>query len=195
MANSMVKVSYSCNRWFLIPSSWIFSICTFVPSNNYWVQWWSVNSFVYMSNHYSRISKHHLWCPNNLKFVIDSPKLLLKFCFAENLPNPRPKFVANPITIPFLITSVLGATTISTHVVVMTTLSDWITSIPTNCFRISTTSTSYTPNEVVWTWVWQCPILWLPIGIICGAKCGMWIHFWFFALELIGWTNLSILWS
>jgi hypothetical protein len=44
---------------------------------------------------------------------IGIPKLLFKFFLIETPPNPRPKFVAHPINIPFMTKFVLGATTIS----------------------------------------------------------------------------------
>jgi len=55
--------------------------------------------------------------------TIGSLKLLLKFLPSETLPDPCPKFVINPISIPPLIKNLLGATTISTLVVGITTLS------------------------------------------------------------------------
>ncbi len=82
--------------------------------------------------------------PTTLVCVTSSPILLFKFLLVETLPYPQPKFVANWINIPPLTTFVLGATIISIPVVVMTTLGDWVTSIPTSCFRISTITTSNT---------------------------------------------------
>jgi hypothetical protein len=52
------------------------------------------------------------------------------------------------------------------------TLSGWITSIPEGCFWISTIVASYTFGEVELIQVWWFPILCLPIGILCGVKCG-----------------------
>jgi hypothetical protein len=57
-------------------------------------------------------------------------------------------------------------------VVVITTLGDWITSILIVCFRISTTTTFDTLDEIEFIRVWWCPILWLHIGILYGAECG-----------------------
>jgi hypothetical protein len=56
--------------------------------------------------------------------IVSSPKFLLKFLHVETLSNPRPKFVVDPMSSPPLTTFVLGATTISTHVVIMTTIGD-----------------------------------------------------------------------
>ncbi len=83
-----------------------------------------------------------------------------------------PSFVANPISTPPLIAFMLGARTVSTPMLVITSLSDWMTSIISGCLRISTTTTFdiLGKNELIR--VWWCPILWLPIGILCGAKCG-----------------------
>jgi hypothetical protein len=67
---------------------------------------------------------------------------------------------------------VLGATTISTLVVIMTTLGDWVTSILAYYFQILTIVIFDTLGEAKLTWVWWCPIMWLPIGILCGAECG-----------------------
>jgi hypothetical protein len=66
----------------------------------------------------------------------------------------------------------LDAITISTPMVVMTTLTDWITFIPIGCFQFLTTVIFYTLCEVVLAWVRQYSILWLPIGSLYDAKCG-----------------------
>ncbi len=90
-----------------------------------------------------------MWHPNNSVFVVCSLELLLKFLHAENPPDPRPKFVIDPITTPFQTMFVLGATTVSTPMVVMTTLSDRVTFIPVGYFRVSKTFTFDTRGEVV----------------------------------------------
>ncbi len=64
MAISFIGDFYNYDLWFSISSSWIFSICTFVPSSNYWIHWWSIYNLVHMNNHY-QISKHHMGCPKN----------------------------------------------------------------------------------------------------------------------------------
>jgi hypothetical protein len=43
----------------------------------------------------------------------------------------------------------VGATTILAHVVVIPTSSDWVTTIPAGCLRISTTTASDTIGEAV----------------------------------------------
>ncbi len=54
--------------------------------------------------------------------TVGSPELLFKFLPFETPPDPQPKFVANPISIPPLTKFVLNATIISTLVVGITTL-------------------------------------------------------------------------
>ncbi len=56
----------------------------------------------------------------------------------------------------------VGTLTISTLMVV----------IPVFCVRVSTTVASDTINEAIFIRGQQCSILWLPIGILYGAKCG-----------------------
>jgi hypothetical protein len=56
--------------------------------------------------------------------VVGSAELRLRFLLGKTPSNPLPKFVVDPISTPTLTTFVLGATTISTLVVVMTTLGD-----------------------------------------------------------------------
>ncbi len=73
--------------------------------------------------------------PTTTVVTISSPKLLFKFLPIDILSDPRPKFVIDPPLIMFM----LGATTISTLVVVMTTLGDGVTSILTGCLQISLT--------------------------------------------------------
>jgi hypothetical protein len=87
-----------------------------------------------MSNNY-QIGKH-LWDVSTTPIIaIGSVKLQLKFLLIETPPNPLPKFVIDPNNIPPLTTFVLGTTTISNHVVVMITLGDLVTSIPTCCLQ------------------------------------------------------------
>jgi hypothetical protein len=124
-----------------------------------------------MSTHY-RIGKHHMGCRNNSIVVVGSTKLSLKFLPTKTPLNPLPKFTTNPINIPLMTTFVLGATTVSTHVVVMTTFGDWITSILVGCLWISTTIASDILGETKLIQVCRCPIMWLRIGIFCGAECG-----------------------
>jgi hypothetical protein len=81
---------------------------------------------------------------------------------------------------------VLGTTTVSTHAVVITLLSDWITFILTNYFQVLVIVASNTLGEVLLILVWQCSNLWLPIGIFCGAECGC--EYTSSSLLLI-WTN------
>ncbi len=61
--------------------------------------------------------------PTILVVYDGSVKLQFKFLHAKTPPS-LPNFVVDPISTPFLITSMLGTTTISTHVVVIPTLSD-----------------------------------------------------------------------
>ncbi len=72
--------------------------------------------------------------PKTLIIIVGSSELLLKVLPSATPPNPWPKFVADPINTSLLIEFVLGATIISTHVVSMTTLNNWITFISTCCF-------------------------------------------------------------
>jgi hypothetical protein len=66
----------------------------------------------------------------------------------------------------------LGTTIVSTPMVIMIALSDWVTYILVGCLKVSTIVTFDTFNEVKLTQVWRCSILWLPMGIFYGAKCG-----------------------
>jgi hypothetical protein len=77
----------------------------------------------------------------------------------------------DPISIPLLTTSMLGATTVWTAIVIFV-VSDWGTIIPTSCLQVSTIVAFDMIGEVVFTWGWWCSILWLPIGILCGVECG-----------------------
>jgi hypothetical protein len=67
---------------------------------------------------------------------------------------------------------VASATIVSTLMVGITILNDQVTFILTHCFQILVTTTSETLGEDKVTWIWRCPILWLPIRILCGAKWG-----------------------
>ncbi len=60
--------------------------------------------------------------PTTLVVVVGSARL--KFLTAKTPPNPLPNFVRDLISISLLTTSMLGATTISTLVVVIPTLND-----------------------------------------------------------------------
>ncbi len=82
--------------------------------------------------------------PTTPTIVISSVKLQFKFLTAKTPPNPLPNFVANPINTPLLTTSMMGATTISTHVVVILASSNRVTPTPTCCFRVSTITISNT---------------------------------------------------
>ncbi len=62
--------------------------------------------------------------PTTLVVVVGSLKLVLKILPSKTPLDPRPKFVGDLISIPPLTEFVLGATTISTHVVGMTTLNN-----------------------------------------------------------------------
>jgi hypothetical protein len=66
----------------------------------------------------------------------------------------------------------MGVTTISTHVVVIPTSSDLVTTIPVGCLWVSTIIAVDTIGEVVLIRGQQCSNLWLPIGILCGVECG-----------------------
>jgi hypothetical protein len=62
--------------------------------------------------------------PTTLVVATSSAELQLKFLIAKTPPNPLCNFVVDPISTSFLTISMLGATTISTHVVVILTPSD-----------------------------------------------------------------------
>ncbi len=62
--------------------------------------------------------------PTTLVVITGSAKLQFKFLIIKTPPDPLPNFVANPINTPLLITSMLGTTTVSTHVVVIPTSSE-----------------------------------------------------------------------
>jgi len=104
--------------------------------------------------------------------VHGSLELILKFFPIKAPFDPWPKFVTNSISSPPLTKFVLGATTIYTLVVSITSLSSWVTFILISCLWILTIVTFGTFSEVEFIWVWLCPIMWLPIGIRCGAEWG-----------------------
>jgi hypothetical protein len=62
--------------------------------------------------------------PTNPIVVVGNIELRLKFLLVETPFDPLPNFAANPINIPFLTTSMLSTTTVSTPVVVILTSSD-----------------------------------------------------------------------
>jgi hypothetical protein len=62
--------------------------------------------------------------PTTPLIVISIPELLFKFLPTKTPFDPWPKFATNLINIPPLTTFVLGATIVSTPMVVMTTLND-----------------------------------------------------------------------
>ncbi len=66
--------------------------------------------------------------PTTLVVDVNSAELQLRFLPIETPPDPLPKFVTDPINIPLLTMFVLGATIVSTPMVVMTTLGDWVNS-------------------------------------------------------------------
>ncbi len=47
-----------------------------------------------------------------------------------------------------------------------------VTSVFACCFQISTSVAFDTFCEVKLIGMWWCPILWLPISILCGVECG-----------------------
>ncbi len=78
-----------------------------------------------------------------------------------------------------------------TLVVIIITLSDWITSIPTSCFWVSTIATYGTFGKVVLILVRWCSNMWLPISILCGAECGC---AYIFSSLLLTWIDAWICW-
>ncbi len=56
--------------------------------------------------------------------VVGSDELRFKFLTIETPPNLLPNFVVDPISTPFLTTFMLGATILSTLVVVILVMSD-----------------------------------------------------------------------
>jgi hypothetical protein len=133
-----------------------------------------------------RLANTILGVPTTPIVYVSSLELLFKV-----LPNPRPKFIADPISIPLLTKFVLGATTISTLVVGMITWSSQLTSISTCCFWILTTFASNILSEVELTQVWQCPIVWLPIGILYDVECEC---KYTFGTLLLNWMDGQIYW-
>ncbi len=105
-----------------------------------------------------------------------------KFLFVESPPNPLSNFVAYPISTPLLTTYMLGATIVSTLVVVIPTSNDWITFTPTCFLQVSTIATSNTISGVVLIQDRRSSSLLLPIGILYGAQCGCKCTFGFLLL-------------
>ncbi len=110
--------------------------------------------------------------PTTVVVVVGNVELWLGFLPIETPPNLLPNYFANLTGIPLLITSMLGTRTISTPMVVIFALSDWITPIPTYCLWVSTIVVYDTIGGTMLTRNWHCSNLWLPIGILCCAICG-----------------------
>jgi hypothetical protein len=103
----------------------------------------------------------------------------------------------------------LGTTIVSILMVVITTLSDWISSIPKGYFQVLAIATSNILGEVMLIRIQQCSIMWLRIGILYGVECGCeytsgsmfldWIDGWICQLYspncLPNSMPLSILWT
>ncbi len=186
MAIFVVRNSLNYDRWFSISSFWIFTVCTFVIElingmSMVLCTWVVIIGLVYTI----------CGVPTTLIFTAGSPKLLFKFLLIENPPNPWLKFTTDLITIPLMATCVLGTTTISTPMVVMTTLSDWITFILIAYLWFLTTTASNTVCEVVLVQIWWYSIMWLPIGSLRGAECGC--EYTFGSL-LLNWMDGWIYW-
>jgi hypothetical protein len=62
--------------------------------------------------------------PITLIVVVGSVELRFRFLLAKTPLDPLANFVANPISTPLLTTSMLGAPTVSTLVVIIPTLND-----------------------------------------------------------------------
>jgi len=124
----------------------------------------------------------------SLVFVVGSPELLLRL-LAENPPYLWPKLIINLIITPFLATFVLNATFVSTPMVIITALSDWVTSILAGCLQVSVIAASNTLSEIVLILIQWCYNLWLPISILYGVESRCEYTFGF--LFLI-WTNGQI---
>ncbi len=77
------------------------------------------------------------WFFSNI-LSIGSVELWFKFVPMKIPPDPLPKFAIEPISTPPLTTFVLGATIVSTPMVVMITLGDWVTYVLAGCIWIST---------------------------------------------------------
>ncbi len=129
--------------------------------------------------------------PTTLILIFGNLKLLLKFLFTKDPLDPGLTFITDLITTHFLTTSMLGAIIVSTLVVIMTTLNDWIISILVNCLWVLIIVAFDIIGEVVLTWVQQCSILWLPIGSFYGVKCG-WEYI--FGFLFLNWMDGWIYW-
>ncbi len=81
--------------------------------------------------------------------VVGNVVFHFNFFLTKIQPNPLPNFTTYPISIPLPKTSMVDATNISTHVVVVPTSNDWIMSILAGCFQVSTIVASNMINEVV----------------------------------------------
>ncbi len=110
--------------------------------------------------------------PTTPLVIVGNVKLRFKLLITETPPNLQPNFVAYPISTSFLTTSMLGATSVSTPMVVILALNDWITPTPTYYFWVSIIVASDTIGGAMLTRDRWCSILRLPIGIHCDAICG-----------------------
>jgi len=132
--------------------------------------------------------------PTTVVIIVGSSELLHKVLPSNTPLDPWPKILVDPISTPPLIEFVLDATQISILVVGMTTLNNSVTSISTWCFHISTTTFLHS-----W-WSWVDLSLTMPHYVVTHwyplwCKMWMWIHLFYSAPKLNGWTNLLILWS
>jgi hypothetical protein len=121
--------------------------------------------------------------PTTLVVSTSNVELQLKFLPSKIPLDLLPNFVTYLINIPLLTTFMLGATTVSTPMVVICALSDWVILIPTCYFQVSTTVAFNTIGEVVLIQDRHYSNLW------------MWIPLQFFALGLNRWMNLLNMWS
>jgi hypothetical protein len=188
MAISVIENSLSYDRWFSMPPYGFSAFVLLYPPiviefiNGRYVVFCTWVVIIRLVNTIFGV-------PTIPVFADGSPKLQFKLLPIKNLPNPWPKLIIDSTSTLFLTTFVLGATIVSTHVVVITILSDWITSIPIGCLWVSIIIDYDTLGEVVLTIIWWCSNMWLPIAILYGVEYGCVYTFGFL---LLTWTNRCI---
>ncbi len=132
-------------------------------------------------------------------------KFHLVFFLLRLHPIHYPILVVDPINIPLLTTFVVGIITVSTPMVVIPPLNDWVITTIVSCLQVSIIAIFDTIGGVVLTRGWWRSILWLPIGIFCGVECGceytfgslllVWIDGWICQLCNPNWFPNSMLFN
>jgi len=133
MAISMIKNWYNYNNWFSIPPFRCLTFSLLYPPAT--IEFISGRFAILFTWVVSIKLINTIWgMPTTLIIAVSSVELWFKFLTTKIPFDPLPNFATNPNNIPLLTTSMLGATIVSTLVVVILASSDWIIPILTCCF-------------------------------------------------------------